>query len=200
MSLIAVSQRVAVEPRFGERRDCLDQAWTHFMTTCGLIPILVPNEPSTARAVCTALPVSGILLTGGNDLVAYGGDAPERDATETVLIDIAEANALPVLGVCRGMQIIQHRFGIELSRVIGHVSSSQTISIDGAPAQVNSYHNFGTTETRPPLQSWACADDGVVKAVRHASGHMVGIMWHPERIDPFASRDIKFFQHFFRQR
>jgi putative glutamine amidotransferase len=44
--------------------------------------------------------VGGIVLTGGNDLTAYGGDAPDRDATETALLDFAERRNLPVLGVC----------------------------------------------------------------------------------------------------
>jgi putative glutamine amidotransferase len=143
------------------------------------------------------MPISGILLTGGNDLTAYGGDAPERDATESVLIDIADKRALPILGVCRGMQMIQHRFGIRLGRVAGHVARLQTISVEGNPAEVNSYHNFGTTETRPPLQAWAFAEDGVIKAIRHPGARMTGIMWHPERLSPFASRDITLFQQFF---
>jgi putative glutamine amidotransferase len=197
MNLIAVSQRVAVAPPFSERRDCLDQAWIKFLTTCGLTALPVPNDEHAAQRLCYAMPISGILLTGGNDLTAYGGDAPERDATESVLIDIADKRALPILGVCRGMQMIQHRFGIRLERVAGHVARLQTISVEGKPAEVNSYHNFGTTETRPPLQAWAFAEDGVIKAIRHPRARMTGIMWHPERLSPFASRDITLFQQFF---
>jgi gamma-glutamyl-gamma-aminobutyrate hydrolase PuuD len=197
MSLIAISQRVTLDRQFGERRDCLDQAWTKFMTACGLTSILMPNDQEAAQRLCNAVPIGGILLTGGNDLSAYGGDAPERDATENALIDIAEDRALPVLGVCRGMQMIQHRFGVQLERVTGHVATRQIISIDGAPAEVNSFHNLGATKTRPPLEAWAFADDGVVKAVRHTNGRMMGIMWHPERLSPFDPRDVLFFQQFF---
>ena len=197
MKLVAISQRVAVEPKSGERRDCLDQAWIKFMMVCGLTPIQVPNDIKAARSLCGALPLAGILLTGGNDLSSYGGDAPERDATEHLLIEIAEERMVPVLGVCRGMQMIQHHLGIPLERVSGHVACHQVISIDGEPAQVNSYHIFGATETRPPLEAWAFADDGVVKAVRHANGRTIGIMWHPERLNPFARRDIQLFQSFF---
>ena len=197
MSLIAVSQRVAVDSRRGERRDCLDQAWSKFMMTCGFTPVAVPNDAQAAKSLCAALPLNGILLTGGNDLSDYGGDAPERDVTEDTLIDIAEAKALPVLGVCRGMQMIQHHFGIQLKPVTGHVTGHQTISIEGRPAEVNSYHNLGAIETLPPLEEWAVADDGVVKAVRHPNGRMTGIMWHPERLSPFAQRDISLFRTFF---
>lgn len=197
MTLIAVSQRVAVEPRHGERRDCLDQAWIDFLMACGLTPLPVPNAVAAARAICEAVSLGGIVLTGGNDLAVYGGDAPERDAAEAALLDIAENLELPVLGVCRGMQIIQHRFGIGLKRVAGHVASRLVISINGEAAEVNSYHNFGTHENAPPLESWAVAEDGIIKAVRHERQNMIGIMWHPERLTPFASRDIALFRSFF---
>ena len=197
MSLIAVTQRVAVDSRRGERRDCLDQAWSKFMMACGLTPVEVPNDARVAQSLCAVLPINGIVLTGGNDLSIYGGDAPERDVTEDALIDIADEKVLPILGVCRGMQMIQHRFGIPLRPVTGHVARHQIISIEGRPVEVNSFHNLGATETLPPLEAWAVADDGVVKAVRHPNGRMIGMMWHPERLIPFAQRDISFFRNFF---
>jgi N5-(cytidine 5'-diphosphoramidyl)-L-glutamine hydrolase len=197
MTLVAISQRVAVDPRHGERRDCLDQAWVRFAMACGFVSVAVPNDVEAARALCTALPLGGILLTGGNDLASYGGDAPERDAAESALLDMAKDCGLPVLGVCRGMQVIQHRFGVRLKPVSGHVVARQVISIEGVPTEVNSYHNFGATETEPPLEPWAIAADGVVKAVRHTGAPMIGIMWHPERLDPFTGRDIALFRKFF---
>jgi len=199
MTLIAVSQRVAVVPPHDERRDCLDQAWAAFLGACGITPLPVPNDVDAARTLVAAAPIRGILLTGGNDLVDYGGDAPERDAVEAVLLDAAEERDLPMLGVCRGMQVIQHRFGIKLKRVAGHVAPHQVIAMDGRQIGVNSYHNFGTTETAPPLDAWAVAEDGVIKAVRHRHRKMVGIMWHPERIAPVAGRDVDLFQQFFRE-
>jgi N5-(cytidine 5'-diphosphoramidyl)-L-glutamine hydrolase len=197
MTLVVVSQRVTIEPRYGERRDCLDQAWTRFLLACGLTPMPAPNQAEAALVLCETMPVAGIVLTGGNDLAAYGGDAPERDATEGALIDLAARRGWPVLGVCRGMQVIQQRFGIALKRVAGHVAPRQSVAIDGRPEEVNSYHNFGATETSPPLEAWAVAADGVVKAVRYKRGRITGIMWHPERLDPFAPRDIALFRRFF---
>jgi putative glutamine amidotransferase len=197
MTLIAVSQRVAIDPRHLERRDCLDQGWVDFLSACGFIPVPVPNAAAVARSLCAAVSIRGILLTGGNDLAVYGGDAPERDATEAALLDIAQERELPVLGVCRGMQVIQHRFGVGLTRVAGHVARRQVISIEGKPAEVNSFHNFGTTATVAGLEAWAVAEDGVIKAIRHAHQNIAGIMWHPERLRPFASRDISYFQSFF---
>jgi putative glutamine amidotransferase len=165
---------------------------------CGLLPIPVPNSAEAARAICDKVDgIVGIVLTGGNDLAAYGGDAPERDETENTLLDLAEQRDLPLVGVCRGMQMIQHRFGSRLERVQGHVAARQRITIDGRPVEVNSFHNFGAREVYPPLVGWAVADDGVIKAVRHQERRITGMMWHPERLQPFAVDDVARFSRFF---
>ena len=197
MKTIAITQRVAVIPQYGERRDCLDQAWARFIAACGLLPLALPNIPEVALSLFRNVDVAGLLLTGGNDLAALGGDAPERDATENALVDDAEARGLPVLGVCRGMQLIQQRHAVPLVRVEGHVTPSQIIEINREPMQVNSYHRFAARESRAPLDVWAIAPDGVVKAVRHAARPTTGIMWHPERNTPFSGADVALFRRVF---
>jgi putative glutamine amidotransferase len=84
-----------------------------------------------------------------------------------------------------------------LLRVEGHVTPRQNIRIDGQPAEVNSYHRFAASESRPPLDVWAVAADGVVKAVRHSARPITGIMWHPERNTPFAAADVSLFRRAF---
>jgi putative glutamine amidotransferase len=159
--------------------------------------VLLPNSPEVALALCRESGIAGLVLTGGNDLATLGGDAPERDAVERALLDWAEPRALPVLGVCRGMQVIQQRFAVPLRQVEGHVAAHQVVRIDGGSREVNSYHRFGAFESRPPLDVWAVADDGVVKAVRHFTLPVTGIMWHPERLSPFARADVDLFRRVF---
>ena len=198
MKTIAVTQRVAAIPQYGERRDCLDQAWARFIAACGLLPLVLPNVPEVALSLFQNTDVAGLLLTGGNDLASLGGDAPERDTTENALVDDAQARGLPVLGVCRGMQVIQQRHAIPLVRVEGHVTPSQIIEINGEPIEVNSYHRFAARESQPPLEVWAISADGVVKAVQHTSRPTTAIMWHPERNTPFAGADIELFRRVFK--
>ena len=197
MKAVAITQRVSVVSAYGERRDCLDQAWTKFLAACGLLPMLLPNVTEAAVALCETTAIAGLVFTGGNDLAALGGDAPERDAVEHALLDLADRRGLPVLGVCRGMQVIQQRFAVPLRRVEGHVTQHQVIQIDGEPREVNSYHRFAAFESRPPLEVWAVASDGVVKAVRHSAQPMTGIMWHPERCATFSPADVALFRQVF---
>jgi len=193
---IGITQSVNIDHDRGVRTDTLDQRWVAFIRACGLTPLLLPNDRTAVQQLTAALPIAGILLTGGNTLAAYGGDAPERDEMEFWLVEEAARGGIPILGVCRGMQVIQHLHGVPLCRVSGHVEPRQVITVDGAEQTVNSYHNWGTTETRRPLDVWAVAADGVVKAVRHGPG-LLAVMWHPERLEPFRTRDLTMFRDHF---
>ena len=192
MKGVTITQRVSAIPKYGERRDCLDQAWPRFLTACGLLPLVLPNVTAEVAATCDASDLEAPVLTGGNDLAALGGYATERDATENELLDAVEWRGLPVLGVYRGIQLIQQRCAIPLRRVTGHVTTRQTIYIDGGPAEVNSYHRSAALESRPPLEVWAVAADGVVKAIRRSASSITGIIWRSEGNTPFAT-DVALF-------
>jgi gamma-glutamyl-gamma-aminobutyrate hydrolase PuuD len=199
MILVGVTQRVDIVPERGERRDALDQRWIAFLAACGLAPMPLPNDPEVATSLLKSVPFGGFLLTGGNDLSAYGGDAPERDATEALVYRFALKRSLPILGVCRGMQFLQHAHGVALEPVAGHVRESMDITADGRMVQVNSYHKFGARTTVPELEVWAQSADGVIKAVKHRDRAIQGIMWHPERMSPFRNEDVDRVGAFFRK-
>ena len=197
MKRVVVSQRVDVVEKYDERRDALDQRWTGLLAKCGFAALPAPNQPAVAADLADDPAVAGILLTGGNDLAKYGGNAPERDATDRRLIEFALQKNLPLLGVCRGMQSVQDHFGIPLARVEGHVCASQEIAIDGRRTTVNSYHCFGSRSSSAELEVWAVSDDGVVKAVRHTHRKVLCVMWHPERFAAFREDDLAMFRGFF---
>ena len=197
MKLVGLSQRVDVAKPYEERRDAIDQKWYEFLTECGLCPVLIPNHINSAQSLLASVELQGIILTGGNNLNHYGGQAPERDQMEQFLLEYAIEKNIPALGVCRGMQVIQQHCRIPLRPVTGHVAKQQTIVKEGQPYLTNSYHNWGTTETGDELNVWARAEDKVVKAVRHIIHPMIGIMWHPERWQPFAKDDLTLFKSHF---
>jgi putative glutamine amidotransferase len=195
--LIAVTQRVVVDAATGERRDALDQRWPRFLLRCGLLPVAVPNCPRAARRLAARLPIRGVLLTGGNDLAAYGGDAPERDETEEFFLRRALASGRPLLGVCRGMQVIQHFLGVPLARVEGHAGLRHGVQGEGVAGEVNSFHRLGATGSVADLEVRAVAPDGVVEAVWHRRCRVAGLMWHPEREAPPAAADVARVRDFF---
>lgn len=197
MKYIAVTQRVAIDEATGERRDCLDRKWTGFLLEAGLIPILIPNDRAAIELIAEGVELCGALLTGGNSLGAYGGDAPDRDAAEKFLLEYCVLRGLPIAGICRGMQFIQHYFEVPLIQIDGHVATKHSVTVGGARREVNSYHRWGTRDTADCLEVVANAPDGIVEAVRHRTLPIEAAMWHPERFEPFAAEDIRWFKRLF---
>lgn len=195
MRAVGLTQRVEEVAGRGERRDCLDQAWAPLLAEAGLLAVPLPNlglgrDPA---ALLDALGLAGVVLTGGNDLAHLPGaraTAPERDAAERALLERCRARGLPVLGVCRGLQLLLAEDGAALERVADHAGRTHALVPGEAPGAeavrrelVNSYHEWGVRAAALP-PSWAllaAAPDGVVEAARHRSLPWWGIGWHPER-------------------
>jgi putative glutamine amidotransferase len=198
MNLIGVSQRVEYAIKYPETRDALDQRWITFLDECNFTPLLLPNNKKVAQKLIESFEIKGILLTGGNNLIKYGGESKERDEVEIFLLNYAIDKKIPLMGVCRGMQLIQDSYGIKLVKVTGHVTDNLVITINGIEKNVNSYHQYGTYETNINLETWAIAEDGVIKAIKNNEAGIKAIMWHPERQNPFNDEDLKLFKDFYK--
>ncbi len=171
--------------------------------------------------------LDGLLLTGGHDVspslygapvsLACGAVSPERDAMERVLLRLALAHDLPVLGICRGHQFLNAALGGTLYQDLPteHPSSvshrqkppydqpSHTVRVpEGTPLArildrgdlpVNSCHHQAVRDLAPGLSPMAFSEDGLVEALCMPGKRFVwGVQWHPEfsfRSDP-ASRAI----------
>jgi N5-(cytidine 5'-diphosphoramidyl)-L-glutamine hydrolase len=198
---IGITHRVEVLEQFGERRDCLDQRWTPLLQGAGYLPVPIPNLLVDPAEYVAALDLRGIILTGGNDLahIAPHRAVPERDRLERALLETCARSAIPVLGVCRGMQFMAGHHGAAVGPVTDHVGIRHRIQVDARSVplgrggrSVNSYHNFGLSADSLPtsLRPLAWAEDGSVEAFAHAELPQVGIMWHPEREDSGEPADI----------
>lgn len=187
--LVAVSQRVDVLPERGECRDALDQRLAGFVAAAGGIPVPVPNGlgPGALVRWMEALRPVAILLSGGNDL----GQRLERDRTEELLLASAKRSSLPVLGICRGMQMLGVWAGGSLLPVAGHVRTRHRLRTGDAsgpwPEEVNSFHNHALAGCPAGFRAAAWAEDGVVEAMVHDELPWEGWMWHPER-EPATDR------------
>ncbi|MCB9092556.1 MAG: gamma-glutamyl-gamma-aminobutyrate hydrolase family protein [Halobacteriovoraceae bacterium] len=193
MKLIGITQSVVFSSSYGEKRDALDQRWATLLHHLDYTPYPVPNDIRFLPTILS-LPIQGILLTGGNTL---NTDTPERDQVETALLEYCLDHSLPLLGVCRGMQLILNYFGSILYRIEGHITPSHPVKLNEQTVNINSYHEYGTFEVKPPLKAIGRANDGVIEAVKHLYLPIQGIMWHPERNTPFKFVDTQLMKDIF---
>ena len=203
--LVGITMRVLRDPASGESRDALAQDWAHFFNA--LFPgrpwLMLPNTGETCPALAQDLGVHALVLSGGDDI----GMTPLRDATETALLRWAASRNLPVLGICRGLQMLQHFFCGQLVPLAAerHLRIRHTINWTGRGIgldrqEVNSYHQYGLLPARlaSPLEPLAfCAEDGSVEAARARELPWIGIMWHPEREAIPHPKDLELFRRHF---
>ena len=187
--VLAVSQRVDVYLKRRERRDALDQRLIEFLTMSGKDIIPIPNvlvKLDRIERWLKSLQLTGVVLSGGNDI----GVCQERDDTENALISYAIDKHLPVLGICRGMQMIASYFGGQVKTIEGHIGTRHKVFgvIEG---EVNSFHSQGLKDLPNGFDALARSIDGDLEAIRHKTLQIEGWMWHPEREPNFHRRDIE---------
>lgn len=197
MKIVLYTQRVEIVEGYGERRDCADQRIPEFLQACGYLPIPIPNVRTIAERMLEELKPAGIVLTGGNSLAKYGGDAPERDEVEKYILEYARERQIPVYGFCRGMQMILDHFGCKLEGVDGHVAVRHRVYGQYDGMDVNSFHNQACFQVKQPLETMAKTEDGVIEAVRSEEKRVMATMWHPEREHPFVDADMRRIQELF---
>lgn len=209
MKTVLVSQRLVGNTGYPEVREALDVQWGRFLNACGLLPVPVAAR-IPAHIYFEGLKPCGVLLTGGNDLGVFAPQDPlslERDRVEKDLIEAAIQNQVPVLGICRGMQMLAHYFGCVLEKKSGHVTPAHEIRIEPhtllsrvwakTRLDANSFHNYCVTDIRGGLKASALHEDGTVEAFELPEKKVYACMWHPERVEPFAPNDIQFFKEVF---
>lgn len=195
MKRIGLTQRVQTIPAIGERRDVLDQRWTGVIEMLGGCPVPLANTVKNTRSYLDALGIDGVVMTGGNDIASLpdaSDPAPERDRFEAETFAYAIEMGLPVLGVCRGAQMINRLLGGFLERTPKHVGLRHAMvwrdNLPNGwdrPADVNSYHAWAI----PPnaladgLNAVAWAEDGSIEAFYASDIAVTGLVWHPERED-----------------
>lgn len=197
----------------GRERVTLNTAYVRALEKAGLVPLAVPTMLAPERASAALAAVRGLVLTGGEDVAPerYGatphprlGDVdPGRDAAEVALITAARARRLPILAICRGIQILNVALGgtlyqdLESERPgpVSHADEASRHAIRlaagsllertlGTPtATVNSRHHQAIRDLAPGLRAVAWADDGVIEGAEPAdvnASWLLAVQWHPE--------------------
>lgn len=206
----------------------LPQAYIRCLEAVGAAPVIVPllRDEEALRTIYTAL--DGLMLAGGDDVdpALYGetphpklGDVdPERDRVELLLLRWALEDDLPVLGICRGIQVLNVAAGGTLYQDIraqcpwaarhnyyrtrprdyrAHEvrieRGSRLFHLMKTPrAAVNSTHHQAVRDVAPDLVVSARAEDGLIEGIEWPDRlFVVGVQWHPEALahqDPVMRR------------
>jgi putative glutamine amidotransferase len=211
-----------VEPaRWGvwdTRAVLIPEGYVRLVQEAGARPIVLPPSPDDAADLVRRL--DGLVLAGGADIepAHYGAPVhpatktrPDRDSGELAVLAAALAADLPVLGVCRGMELLAVACGGTLTQhlpdVLGNerhqpspgvygahparfAPGSWAAAIFGEVAEVNSYHHQAVDDPGTlTVTGWA--DDDVIEAVEDPAHRFVlGVQWHPEEagdVRPFAA-------------
>jgi putative glutamine amidotransferase len=197
----------------------------------GGIPVILPfiNPEMTLET----LPLcDGIILSGGEDVdpqfygqdphIHLGPTLPDRDLVEIEIVKYAIKNNIPILAVCRGVQILNVALGGTLiqdipSQMKEPIQHSQTVErrrdthwvnistdsklyqiLDADRVRVNSLHHQALDKVSEDLRVVAMSSDGIVEAVEyiHSSTFTVGVQWHPESMASSNSRMNNLFIEF----
>lgn len=194
MKVIAISMR---EDQVGDaNNDSIERSLLRFIYSCGYMPVLIPNDIEIASEFLAEIKPEGILLSGGGNPTQISKKSSARDLIERLSINWAQDNNKPVIGICRGMEVLLDFHGVKLVNVSNHAGC--THSINGNKLRtVNSFHNFGTYRVPEHINTIFKSSDGVVECIKCPSHLHFGIMWHPERNTRFDDDDILFFKSCF---
>lgn len=187
------------------------QQYVDFVTAAGGVPVVLPAT-AAERARSAVAGIDALILSGGPDVDPgrYGAEPddqaesnnPLRDAWELAVLDAALARDIPVLAICRGLQVLNVAYGGTLHQHLPNVVRSQAhrISIGtfhhnsvrtvagsrlerliGPAVDVPCHHHQSVAEVGPGLVASAYAADGVVEGLEDSErSFVVGIQWHPE--------------------
>lgn len=202
----------------------LPLSYVESVRAAGGIPVLLPSGiASDAEAERLVALLDGLVLTGGRDIepARYGAEPhplagpyqADRDRSETALLEQALAADLPLLGICRGMQLLNIACGGDLHQhvpeIVRHerhnervgafseheveiVAGSLLAGAHGTSAMVKSHHHQAPNVVGAPLTVTARAADGTVEGVEHGDRRFaVGVLWHPEE-----GADLRLFERF----
>ncbi|MGH7392759.1 MAG: gamma-glutamyl-gamma-aminobutyrate hydrolase family protein [Candidatus Rokuibacteriota bacterium] len=195
----------------------VNAAYLRAVQQAGGVPVALPPHLDAPSRDALWRRLDGLLLTGGGDLAperfgepphaAVYDVAPERDALELTLTERALAGAVPVLAICRGIQVLNVALGGSLiqdlpTEVPGPVAHSQTAPreepthdvkvmvegtrlgavVESAELSVNSFHHQAIKRLGRGLRAVAWAPDGVIEGVDmpDARALVIGVQWHPE--------------------
>lgn len=192
--------------------DLLPSGYSRSVEDAGGVPVLLPPVAAPGAATVVVSRLDALIISGGADLdpATYAEEPhpetapprPDRDTWELALLAAAEERGLPVLGVCRGMQVMAVAAGGSLVQhlpdVLGHEEHSpggdaygevrvdvvgpRLASLVGERLGVSCHHHQAVRE-HPGFSVAARAADGTLEAIERAGDRFcLAVQWHPETV------------------
>ena len=220
MSLPRIAVSGVVRTWDGADRTGVNAAYVRALLGAGGLPLIISPLVGAALAGSVLDGCDGLLLTGGEDIAPswYGADpspqlsppSQQRDVFELALFAVARQRALPILGICRGIQLINVALGgtlyqdlpSEWSGGLDHCptgareapshlvriqpGSRAAVALGTTEANVNSVHHQAIKNLAPGLVASGWSSDGLIEIVESESGAswMLAVQWHPEDMSP----------------
>ncbi len=228
------SPKIGLSANRKDGLSCIAETYVHSVLKAGGIPVLIPvmNDLKALSAIVSDL--DGLLLSGGGDinpLLLDEEPIPQlgegdliRDEYDLTLLKLAINRQIPILGICRGHQLINIAFGGSLFQDIyaqndkplnqhsqhtprEYPSHSVRIMVgnhflkeiykDTACLFVNSFHHQAVKEVAPEFISVAEATDGINEGIAHVEKSVYGVQWHPEAMAAADDEQMLRLFHFF---
>lgn len=222
---------IAVTPSWDNqtKRMVVNHDYINAVTDAGGIPLVIPPMANEGRLLAALERCDGLLLTGGDDVnpACYGEEklpccgelTPERDHAEPILIGHALKRGMPILGICRGMQILNAalggtlyqdialQFGDALKHPCYDIPAGDAHAMNILPdtllrrvmgtaqCMVNSRHHQAVKKLAGGMKICAQAPDGLIEGMEAADGRpILCVQWHPESIQRRLPEHLKVFQ------
>lgn len=208
---------IGISVNYKEQTSRIADAYVQAVQRAGGVPLLIPIMEDSATLELAVRQIDGLLLSGGADIdpsyfneeaIPELGDVDsKRDFYDYTLIELARRYQIPILGICRGMQVLNVCFGGNLyqdiyaqqtAELLNHsqeeardvethsvtiVANSQLSRIIGSTTvETNSFHHQAVKDIGKGLQSVATTSDGICEGIESTNYPIIGVQWHPENL------------------
>ena len=167
--------------------DFIDHYWLNYFEKKNINYYLVPNKKKLSKKKIEEINL--LIIPGGNDVSNSLNTSKIRNSIEINLIKICFKKKIPILGICRGAQLLNKSFGGKIKKVKKHMRTRHNISfinkeiVKKELLNVNSFHNDGIkkNDLSKAFKMLASDMDDNVEMFISKDKKMIGTMWHPER-------------------
>jgi gamma-glutamyl-gamma-aminobutyrate hydrolase PuuD len=152
---------------------------SEILFAAGHTPIFIGYEKGSPLEIVSKIQPSVCILNGGESI----GENLVRDNFELGLLRACEEQSIPVIGICRGMQLMSSFMGKQVVPIESHSGTEHEVNGE-LKFKVHSYHNNALFEAPENFRIDYLAKDGSIEAFSNRVLRWHGTMWHPEREEP----------------